>query len=224
MNKPLEKFNLFTTSDADEAREIVSQVYCDHTLEPVKRGGIDACHNRAQLSQISLNYLEYGADVKVEPGHLDDFFLFQLPMEGKAEICTNNHNFNTSKGSSSVINPSEYTKMRWNRDCKKLMVQIKRNALEQRLSRILMRPIAKPILFDHKVMESENPHAGNWWRQVWNLVQEIDYGLDPWRSHFILDDLERNLLTSVLFSFQHNYLETLRAQESTIAPKHVKQD
>jgi len=223
MSKPLEKFNLFTTGEADEAREIVSRVYCDHTLTPENKGSINASHNRAQLSQVSLNYMEYGADVKVEPGHLDDFFLFQLPMQGEAEICTNNHNFSTSRGSSSVINPSEYTKMRWNRDCKKLMVQIKRDALEQRLSRILMRPIAKPILFEHQVKETENPHAGTWWRQVWHLVKELDHGLDPWRSHFLLEDLERNLLTSVLFSFQHNYLDTLRTQESTVAPKHVKQ-
>lgn len=223
MSIPLEKFNLFNTSEADEAREIVSKVYCDHTLEPEHKGGIAAFHNRAQLSQVSLNYLQYGADVKVEPGHLDDFFLFQLPIKGAAEICTNNHTFYTSKGISSVINPSEYTKMRWNRDCQKLMVQIKRSALEQRLSRILMRPISHPILFEHHVIEADNPHAGNWWRQVWNLVQELDHGLDPWRSRFLLEDLERNLLTSVLFSFRHNYRDTLRTQESKVAPKHVKQ-
>ncbi len=223
MNMPLKKFNLFHTKEADEAREIVSKVYCDHTLVPGKGQKLDACHNRAKLSQISLNYMEYGADVMVEPGHLDDFFLFQLPMEGAAEICTNNHTFNTSKNVSSVINPSEYTKMHWNRDCKKLLVQIKRNALEQRLSRILMRPIDKPILFEHEVTEKQNPNANSWWRQVWNLVQELDYGFDPWRSHFLLEDLERNLLTSVLFSFQHNYHNILKNQESTIAPKHVKQ-
>ncbi|RLA04620.1 MAG: AraC family transcriptional regulator [Gammaproteobacteria bacterium] len=222
MSLPLEKFNLFTTDKADEAREIVSQVYCDHTLVPEGKCDLDAQHNRVELSDISLNYLQYGADVKVEPGHLDDFYLFQLPLDGEAEICTNNHTFNTSPGKSSVINPSEYTKMRWNRSCKKLMVQIKREALEQRLSRILMRPIINPILFHHEIKETDNPHAGSWWNQIWNLVQELDNGLDPWRSRFILEDLERSLLTSMLFSFNHNYRDILRKQESTVAPKHVK--
>lgn len=222
MKKPLEKFCLFNTSETDEAREIVSRVFCDHTLVPEKRGGLNVQHNRALLSQVSLNYMEYGADVKVEPGHLNDFFLFQLPMEGAAEICTNNHTFMSSQNVSSAINPSEYTKMHWNRKCKKLMVQIKHEAMEERLSRILMRPIDKPILFHHEVKESENPHAGNWWRQIWSLVQELDHNLDPWRSRFLLEDLERNLMTSVLFSFNHNYMDKLRNQESSATPKHVK--
>ena len=223
MKKPLDKFYLLNTSEADEARAIVSRVFCDHTLVPKKAGAIKALHNRAQLSQISLNYMEYGADVTVEPGCLKDFFLFQLPLEGAAEICTHNDSFTTAKGISSAINPSEYTKMHWNKDCKKLMVQVKREAMEERLSRILMRPIEKPILFHHQVKDSQNPHAGTWWRQVWNLVHEIDEGHDPWRSHFLLEDLERNLLTSLLFSFNHNYLDLLKAQDSTAAPRHVKQ-
>ena len=223
MKKPLEKFCLFNTREADEAREIVSRVYCDHKLLPEKAGDINACHNRAQLSRVSLNYMEYGADVEVEPGYLKDFFLFQLPLEGAASICTNKDEFITSGGIASAINPSEYTRMRWNRECKKLLVQVKREAMEERLSRLLMHPIDRPILFHHEVRNADNPHAGSWWRQVWNLVHELDNDLDPWRSHFLLEDLERNLLTSLLFSFNHNYMDQLRSQESTAAPKHVKQ-
>ncbi len=221
--KPLQKFRLFHSHDADEAQEIVSNVYCDHKLTPDRVGKVDALHNRTNLAGISLNYMEYGADVAVEPGYLENFFLFQLPIEGQALICTNNDEFTTSMGTSSAINPSEYTRMRWSADCKKLLVQVKKEAMEERLSRILMRPIDKPILFIHEVVGDNNAHAQNWWRQVWNLVNELDHDLDPWRSHFLLEDLERNLLTSLLFSFNHNYLDQLKSRESTAAPKHVKQ-
>ncbi|WP_339863685.1 AraC family transcriptional regulator [Paremcibacter congregatus] len=222
VQKPLEKFQLFHTYEADEARQIVSNVYCDHTLTPDHRGRVDALHNRAKLSSVSLNYMEYGSDVTVDPGYLENFFLFQLPVDGAARICVNNDEFDSAPGVSSAINPSEYTRMRWNKDCKKLLVQIKREAMEERLSRLLMRPIDKPILFDHRVSADQNAQAQVWWRQIWFLINELDQDMNPWRSHFLLEDLERNLLTSLLFSFQHNYQAQLNAREATAAPKHVR--
>lgn len=221
-NKPLQKFSLFHTYEADEAQEIVSNVYCDHKLTPERRGNVDAMHNRAKLSAVSLNYMEYGSQVTVDPGYLESFFLFQLPLNGSAQICINNDEFESSPGVSSAINPSEYTRMRWSEDCKKLLVQVKREALQERLSRLLMQPVDKPILFNHEIDADKNPHAKDWWRHVWFIINELDQGLDPWRSQFLLEDLERNLLTSLLFSFNHNYQDQLLSRETTAAPKHVK--
>ncbi|NOZ41918.1 MAG: AraC family transcriptional regulator [Alphaproteobacteria bacterium] len=221
MNKPLEKYSLFQTSDADEAREIVSRVYCDHTLKPRRSGPLDACHHRARLSSVSVNYMQYGTDISVEPGLLKRFFLFQLPLEGAAEITTNHKEFTTGVGRASVINPTDYTKMLWNRDCKKLMVQIRVEAMEMRLSRLLMRPIDTPILFDSCIM-TDNRLAHGWWQQIKHLASDLDHGFDPWRSRYILEDTERHLLTNLLYSFNHNYMDRLLAQEVQAAPKHVK--
>ncbi len=221
MNKPLEKYSLFQTSDADEAREIVSKVYCDHTLKPSHSGPLDACHNRAHLSSVSINYMQYGSDVSVEPGFLDRFFLFQLPVDGAAQIVTGNEDFITTVGMSSAINPTDYTKMLWNKDCKKLMVQVRAEAMEMRLSRLLMRPIDKPILFD-QCISADNKPAHDWWRQIKHLASDLDNGMDPWRSRHILEDMERHLLTNLLYSFNHNYMDALLAQEIQAAPKHVK--
>ncbi|MBL4895028.1 MAG: AraC family transcriptional regulator [Emcibacter sp.] len=221
MNTPLEKYSLFQTNDVDKAREIVSKVYCDHILKPSRSGPIDACHNRARLSAVSVNYMQYGTDIRVEPGYLDRFFLFQLPLEGAARITTGNEDFTTTVGMSSAINPTDYTKMHWNKDCKKLLVQIRAEAMETRLSRLLMRPIDKPILFDPKVM-ADNRQAQGWWQQIKHLVTDLGDGMDPWRSRHILEDLERHLLTSLLYSFNHNYMDALLTQESQAAPKHVK--
>ncbi|VAX07139.1 hypothetical protein MNBD_ALPHA03-2058 [hydrothermal vent metagenome] len=221
MNIPLEKYSLFQTTDADEAREIVSKVFCDHTLKPNQSGPIDARHNRARLSSVSVNYMQYGTDINVEPGYLGKFFLFQLPVKGAARISANNKDFLTTVGMSSAINPTEYTKMQWNKDCKKLMVQIQTEAMETRLSRLLMRPIDKPILFDQCITE-DNDLARGWWRQVNHLVNDLDNDMDPWRSRNILEDMERNLLTNLLYSFNHNYLDALLTQETQVAPKHIR--
>ncbi|MBL4802911.1 MAG: AraC family transcriptional regulator [Emcibacter sp.] len=221
MNKPLQRYSLFQTTDADKAREMVSKVYCDHILKPHQSGPIDACHNRVNLSAVSVNYMQYGTDIHVEPGFLDRFFLFQLPLEGSAQIITGKEDFTTTVGTSSAINPTDYTKMRWNKECKKLLVQVRAEAMESRLSRLLMRPIDKPILFDSQV-RSSNKQAHSWWQQIKHLVTELEDGMDPWRSRHILEDLERHLLTSLLYSFNHNYLDDLLAQESQAAPKHVK--
>ncbi|PCI53948.1 MAG: hypothetical protein COB36_11245 [Alphaproteobacteria bacterium] len=221
MSKPLEKFSLFQTNDADEAREIVSKVYCDHTLKPRHSGPLDACHNRVRLSALSINYMQYGTDICVEPGFLDRFFLFQLPLEGTAQITSGTKNFTTTVGMSSTINPTDYTKMHWSKDCKKLMVQVQVEAMEIRLSRLLMRPIEKPILFDQCITANNEP-ANDWWRQIKHLASDLDNGMNPWRSSHILEDMERHLLTNLLYSFNHNYIDELMAQEIQAAPRYVK--
>ncbi len=221
MTKPLDRFSLFHTHDADEARELVSRVYCDHRLTPKGRTDVNALHNHARLSGVSVNYMEYGSDIYVEPGYLKDFYLFQLPLEGAAEIETGGKMFQSTRHTPSVINPTEYTRMCWSADCRKLLLQVKPAAITERLSRILMRPVEKPLLFDSQVQDN-NRHAQSWWRHIAHLIQDLDNGLDPWRSRFLLEDLERNILTGILYSFSHNYSETLMAQESCAVPRHVK--
>ena len=76
---PLQRYRLFESHDMDEARESVARVFCPHKLVMVRpRTELDACHHSARLHRdVSLNYVQYGPGVQIDPGYLQDFFLLQ---------------------------------------------------------------------------------------------------------------------------------------------------
>lgn len=42
--------------------------------------------HHVKTGALSISRLEYGADVIIEPDHLDNFYLIQIPTQGYAEI------------------------------------------------------------------------------------------------------------------------------------------
>ena len=85
---PLSHYQLFQTGDVDEARECVARVFCPHGLHVASPGtALDARHHSVRLHQhISLNYVQYGPAVRIDPGYLGDFYLLQIPLRGGASI------------------------------------------------------------------------------------------------------------------------------------------
>src|SRR3989344_3839845 len=84
---PLERYRLFDSHDLDEAREFVGRVFCPHDLATLRPGAqLDACHHSVPLHRdASLNYVQYGPAVRIEPGHLGGFYLLQIPLRAAVE-------------------------------------------------------------------------------------------------------------------------------------------
>ena len=68
---PLARHKLFEISDLDEARDHVARVFCPHKLVPSGRRAAPAIHNSVDLGGLSLNYMTYGSDVRIDPGELE---------------------------------------------------------------------------------------------------------------------------------------------------------
>ncbi len=83
----LSAHNLFRTTSLDEARDEVAKVFCPHRLVTTSRtGAVDTVHNRVRLGHLSINYLDYGAEVEIDPGELSSFFLIQIPLAGVSSV------------------------------------------------------------------------------------------------------------------------------------------
>lgn len=127
---PLARHNLFQTEDLDRARAIVARQFCDHRLERASRDApFAALHNRAAGQALSLNYLRYGADVRINPGELRGFYLIQIPIAGGAEVANGGDPVTVGRGAGTILNPTRPTRMRWGAECEKLLIQIERGAL-----------------------------------------------------------------------------------------------
>jgi AraC-like DNA-binding protein len=221
MNMPLSKHRLFKTRELDEARARVAEVYCDHELRMARAGKVDAGHNHVSLGAVALNYMQYGADVEIEPGYLESFYLLQLPLDGKALVKCDKREVEASRSVASIVNPSNYTRMQWTEDCRKILIQLDKRSVEQCLAGLLGQPLEDELVFDNR-MGRDDAQNDAWWRSVNFLLQEMNEEQPAYAHKPVVDAMARSLIAGLLYAQQSNYSAALREQNPQIAPKHVR--
>lgn len=213
---------LFHTRDLDEARERVSSVYTSHFLD-YKRFDhrLDTYFYHIPLPDSSVNYLGYGSDMVVTPGELEEFYLVQTPITGSGDVCCGKQHIITSHRQSSVLNPTESTKLIWGADCWKVQVRLDRRMMERCLSNMLEEPLPEPILF--KLGMDMTGDVGKSWRNTVSYVAETALLMRKLGQNGPMEKQLEQLLMQTLLQLQpHNYSERLRDHRPGIAPRHVK--
>jgi AraC-like DNA-binding protein len=146
------EYPILRTSDLDEARQSVGRKFCDHKLSMPRRSKrLNVRHNQVAGPNISLNYLHYGAEVEVDPGMLESFYLFQVPLNGKAAVRHCGKKFVSSSTKATLLNPDRESHIRWQEGCQNLLLQIDKTYLEQVATELLGVPAPGVVRFDPEV-------------------------------------------------------------------------
>ncbi len=140
------------TSDLDEARQRVSRVLCDHRLTVQGKGaGLSVCHNAVRGRHVAISYLSYGAKVMVNPGRLESFYLFHLPLSGHARLHHRGGETVTAIQTAAILNPDRTARLEWSEGCRKLLLQIDRVHMENVARSLTGAPLPGPIRFETDV-------------------------------------------------------------------------
>jgi len=173
---------------------------------------------RANLERISLNLMRIGPAVDVWPGALEQFYLVQIPIHGSVDISHGQDRVRCAGTMAAVLSPREKLRLRWSDNCTQLMVQIPRDAIETRLAELGSKPTALRFA---TAFDLENPAAREWRWLLDFAVRSVDSGgvfsRDPLSAK--LEDL---LLSALLVTQPHNYLDVLRDHRGA-APYYVLQ-
>lgn len=207
---PLERFRLFDSHDLDEAREFVGRVFCPHELTTLHRGAqLDACHHSVPLHRdASLNYVQYGPAVRIEPGHLGGFYLLQIPLRGGAAVRCGGQAVESHALMASLPSPTEALSMRWHEDSPQFIVKIDREALHSRLSALLQAPVPQPLVFELGV-DLANPALLGMASFITYLRSAVETNAFLLGHPVLAEQAESHLLTSLLLSTRHNYSAAL---------------
>lgn len=202
-SSPLDGFRLFQSADVEEARAIVARKFCDHRLEPLSdHTCFDACHNHVAGDAISLNYLRYGAEVEINPGELDRFYLIQLPIRGKARVTNGRRTVEADHSCGSILNPNRETRMQWDRDCEKILVQLDRDRVTALAGHLCGHVLRDSPLFN-PCIDLTDPALARWRGLLLQLIEQTATG--PGLAATPL--LEERLM-----------LQFLQAQENSVSP------
>ncbi len=129
----LDAYPLSRSRSAAEARDRVGQALSPHRLD-VRAGERDfeARHNQIRLKQVAINVLSYGAEVEIDPGERGDFYLMQLPLQGRARLSCNGQEAWVDPQVMSVLHPRAHTRMLWSGDCAMILLQVPSQVLQSR--------------------------------------------------------------------------------------------
>jgi AraC-like DNA-binding protein len=150
---PLSRFAAVDTRSPDAAREAIGRIFCPHFLSPVDRNptAFHARHHTMEQTDYSVNFVAYGSTVEIDPGELSRFFLLQLPIRGTATIRCGTQIAEVRAGAcASILSPTLASRMVWNEGCEKLIVLIRRDAMEAQF-RALTHRESRAIEFDTAV-------------------------------------------------------------------------
>jgi len=206
---PLSRFAAVDTRAPDDAREAIGRIFCPHFLNPVglSAGSFHARHHTVQQIDYSVNFVAYGSTVEIDPGELSRFFLLQLPIRGKAKVrCGTVAADVAASVRGSILSPTLGTRMTWNEGCEKLIVLLRREAVEAHFE-TLTHERMRTIEFDTGV-DLTGPVGGAIWQHAQLMLgaaEATDAVPDAYR--ILLRDglttlLLSSLASSVAFAFQ----------------------
>jgi len=221
---PLAIFNAVNTFDPGQAEDEVARIFCPHRLTPSRRGAPDfhAIHNTARFDGFSINYVAYGAEVEIDPGKLDRFFLLQVPLTGSATVKCGTVQVAASPDTASLLSPTLPTLMTWREGCAKLIVLIDRNVVESHLSALLDRHL------DHVEFDANLPLSGVVGAAIRShvmLMQDAanrSLALPAGTGRLVQRELRNGLVGLLLTGVAHDRSAMLAAPVPAPAPAHVK--
>ena len=217
----LKEHNLFRTTHLDEARSEVARDFCPHSLTTTNREEkLKTVHNRITLGDVTLNYLDYGAEVRITPGELNSFYLVQIPLNGSAEISCGKEMILSDVNMASIPNPLEKLDMVWHSGNPQLMVYINRATLEKRLEDLIGREIHVPVRFELG-MDLTTQNAKSWRNLIDTLVSDVDNGGLTMHAG-IRDQFQDLIITGLLLSQKHNYSESIGTSIEPITSRSVR--
>lgn len=195
------------TADPDEARELVTRVFCEHSLTP-DPGQVAMTLRADNMGSMSVVHLDYGAPVRITPDPLEDFYLVQIPRSGAADVRQSGKEIISTPSLASLLSPVGEVDMLWHPGTPQLCVSLRREVVEREASLLLGQPLGEPLVFD---LGMDVADAGNasWLRSVLFLVDELRSGTSIARRREVVDSFAATIAGQLLLSQPHNYSERL---------------
>lgn len=207
---PLARWEILRTGDPDEAADVVGRVLLPHRLERINGGGVGLdvrlCSYRG--CDMLLSLLSYGTDVRLLAETPRRHFTVFIPLVGRADVRAGGHRVPLTPGVAALVSPRDALGMRWNADCKAVVLRIEQTALEARLSELLGSPLVTPLWFAPRI-DLTSGHGLSWARMLALMIEEVDRPGVLMGTQAKAEQFERLLLISLLEGQQHTYSDSL---------------
>ncbi|AWN38348.1 AraC family transcriptional regulator [Methylobacterium radiodurans] len=226
-SRPLARYALVETRDPEAARDRIGRIFCPHRLIPVGADAaslFEARHHTVGFGGLTINYVTYGAEVEIDPGFLDRFFLLQIPLAGAALVRSGPHETIADIERATLLSPLLPTQMVWEAGCEKLIILVPRDLAEEHIVRVLDR-IPKPFGFDPAI-DLRRPRGAAILSQAKLLQHLAESRTQPACGTNVFESELASAFVTLLVGHMLEHAEgsgtLLRPQLVSVAPSHVR--
>jgi len=219
---------VFSSRDFDAVRQGVARIFKPHLLRLHGTGAnLQARMHHLRQGNASVNRLEYGAEVEIDPERLDDFFLVQIPVAGHATIACGNRRFDSTPQAASLVSPTLPLHMRWHAGNAQVCVRFERRMVEQHCAAHLGHALDEPLEFEPE-LRLDTP-AGEYFLRLVNLFAEeltlarrLDGCAHPLANERVAEHFASALLNALVYGQKSNISAALARPERAAAPHFVR--
>lgn len=218
------KNQLFVLNDLDAIREGVSSVFTTHDLRCAAHTEcISARMHHVNRGRLSLNRLEYGARVHIDPGRLEDFFLIQIPISGQAQIKCGDHDFISTPHMASLISPNLPLSMCWEANAPQLALRIERSEVEYHCAQHLGHVMDRSLAFSPE-LDLTTPGGNHFLQLIAMLADAITLEEHPLHNALVLKQFESVLINALVYGQPNNLRDQLEcaSKPKALLPHFVK--
>lgn len=219
---------VLSSCDFDAVRAGVARIFKPHLLR-LHGTGVDLQARMHHLRQgnASVNRLEYGADVEIDPDRLGDFFLIQIPVAGHAAIACGNRRFDSTPQAASLVSPTLPLHMRWHAGNAQVCVRFERAMVEQHCAAQLGHALDEPLEFEPE-LHLDTP-AGRYFLRLVRLFAEeltlarcLDAGAHPLANDRVAENFTSALLNALIYGQKSNISAELGRPDAAPVPHFVR--
>lgn len=219
---PLSEFAVVSTPDLDQAREQVARIFCPHRLQLGHNAiPLDTRHHVAPLGELFLNYVQYGAEVVIDPGCLGRFYLLQIPLRGSAQIQWGKQAFTADAECASLISPNQPLTMRWADATPHIIVKLDTEVVLRHWEALIGEAAgSRPLEFD-AALPTRHGAGASVKHLVDFLVQELSCGRTPLTTPFLVQ-AEAGLIHTLLGQLPHSQTQRLLPRPPDLSPRAIR--
>jgi AraC-like DNA-binding protein len=219
---------VFSSRDFDAVRQGVARIFKPHLLRLHGTGAnLRAQMHHLRQGNASVNRLEYGAEVEIDPDRLEDFFLVQIPVAGHASITCGNRRFDSTPQAASLVSPTLPLHMRWHAGNAQVCVRFERQMVEQHCAAHLGHSLEEPLEFEPELRL--DTAAGQYFLRLVNLFAEeltlagrLDGCAHPLANERVAEHFASALLDALIYGQKSNMSAALARPERAAAPHFVR--
>ena len=210
-----------TADTLDEAVGLVRAAICPHRLSVL----VPPTKSLAFLSALDLGAcglasLQYGFDVDIDAGCIEDYYLVKWTLAGEGHLQCGGRTAITSPGSLVITDPTERTQIRMSAQCHHMTVRVSRRALLATLAAKLRRGPRKALKFNLQIpMDSDFARA--WCELVAHICHISATAPAAMGSEDVRRQYSRTMMEILLSAAPHSHSESLAESANHVAAWHV---
>ena len=219
----LERHRVFHSRDAEETRAFLGRK--DYRFDPTWRRDrqLDARLNAVYMPSLYIAYIHYGTvSVALTAGRARKDYLIQLPLRGHLETRIEGASIACSPQRAAIASPRrEKCQFLSTADSARIQLCITGDALTGQLAALLGEPPDAPLDFA-PAMDLTAGYGQSLARYMLAAIADLEQSDSALLNPITMSMFQQFIMTGLLLSHPHNYLEALRGRERRIAPRDVK--